>query len=413
MRRSTRLAISLGAVLSTGGALAQAPEALSVASVTASAAAPVAHVYVANASHVYAFSAAANGKLTPVPGSPFGASLSWMAVNGHYLFGTQGTGTTIASFSMASNGALHKVASLNTANFGSNNCVSSIAPVQFRIDHSGLNLYSAEVLNENFCSTVFQSFRINNANGALTFLGDTAKYLEGGADIGVLGNNQYAYAPECTNVDGNQFGAILGFKRQANGELVELSTGIPLPSPPQVPSTYSPPGLYCPLPVATDPTNHLAVILLPLDQDGDLYAPAVLATYTADANGRLSTTSTYQNMATLPMVRPPGSADETCLACAALRMAPSGKLLAAGGTGGVEIYHFNGAGPITKYKALLPGFSVTQIFWDNNNHMYAIGTNSAGAGKLYVYTITPTSVTEAPGSPYSITSPGSMAVQPL
>jgi hypothetical protein len=118
-------------------------------------------------------------------------------------------------------------------------------------------------------------------------------------------------------------------------------------------------------------------------------------------------------MATLPMVRPPGSADETCLACAALRMSPSGELLAAGGTGGVQIFHFNGRNPITKCKALLPGVNVTQIFWDNNNHMYAIGTNSARAGKLYVYTITPASVIEAPGSRYSIENPASMAVQPL
>ncbi len=113
-------------------------------------------------------------------------------------------------------------------------------------------------------------------------------------------------------------------------------------------------------------------------------------------------------MATLPM-----GPDESCLACATLRMAPSGKLLAAGGTGGVEIYHFNGGSPATKYKALLPGFAVSQILWDNSNHMYAIGTTSAGAGKLYVYTVTPTSVTEAPGSPYSITSPGNIVVQPL
>jgi hypothetical protein len=143
-------------------------------------------------------------------------------------------------------------------------------------------------------------------------------------------------------------------------------------------------------------------------EDGANYGPAVIATYTADAKGNLTTTSTFKNMATLPM----GSGG-SCLACAAFRMSPSGKLLAAGGTGGVEIYHFNGGSPATKYKALLPGFNVTQILWDNSNHMYAIGKTSAGAGKLYVYTVTPTSVTAAPGSPYSITSPGNIVIQPL
>jgi hypothetical protein len=64
-------------------------------------------------------------------------------------------------------------------------------------------------------------------------------------------------------------------------------------------------------------------------------------------------------------------------------------------------------------KTLLTTDSVGQILWDNNNHMYALGSDTNGAGKLWVYTVTPTSVTEAPGSPYSITNAGGMVVQPL
>jgi hypothetical protein len=45
--------------------------------------------------------------------------------------------------------------------------------------------------------------------------------------------------------------------------------------------------------------------------------------------------------------------------------------------------------------------------------MYALGSDTKGAGKLWVYTVTPTSVTEAPGSPYSITNAGGMVVQSL
>ena len=55
-----------------------------------------------------------------------------------------------------------------------------------------------------------------------------------------------------------------------------------------------------------------------------------------------------------------------------MRMSPSGKLLAIGGSG-LEIFHFNGGNPVTKYKTLLPAFNVAQILWDNNNHMYVIG----------------------------------------
>jgi hypothetical protein len=137
------------------------------------------------------------------------------------------------------------------------------------------------------------------------------------------------------------------------------------------------------------------------------YGPVVIATFTADAEGNLKSTSTYKNM---PVSEPGGG--PTGAPGGTMRMSPSGKLLAVGGSG-LEIFHFNGGSPVTKYKTLLPGFTVSQILWDNTNHMYAIGTNSAGAGKLYVYTVTPTSVTEAPGSPYSITSPGNIVVQPL
>jgi hypothetical protein len=52
---------------------------------------------------------------------------------------------------------------------------------------------------------------------------------------------------------------------------------------------------------------------------------------------------------------------------------------------------------------------VDQFFWDNSNHLYAI---SQSAGKLFVFTVTPTSATQAPGSPYNISHPQNIAVQP-
>jgi hypothetical protein len=55
---------------------------------------PVAYVYVsssatgANKNIVYAFTAAANGALTPVPESPLKDDIDSMAVNRKYLFGS-------------------------------------------------------------------------------------------------------------------------------------------------------------------------------------------------------------------------------------------------------------------------------------------------------------------------------------
>ncbi len=80
-----------------------------------------------------------------------------------------------------------------------------------------------------------------------------------------------------------------------------------------------------------------------------------------------------------------------------LAMSPSGKLLAVGGTAGLQIFHFNGSDPITHYTGLLTTDDVSQFFWDNDNHLYAISQTS---GKLFVFTVTPTNVSQAPGSPH-------------
>ena len=99
-----------------------------------------------------------------------------------------------------------------------------------------------------------------------------------------------------------------------------------------------------------------------------------------------------------------------------IKMSPSGKLLAVAGnagvvagTGGLQVFHFNGANPITHYTGLIARDEIDQIFWDNDNHLYAI---SHSASKLFVFTITPTSVIQAPGSPYTITNPQNITVLP-
>jgi hypothetical protein len=92
-----------------------------------------------------------------------------------------------------------------------------------------------------------------------------------------------------------------------------------------------------------------------------------------------------------------------------INMSPSGKLLAVGGSAGLQIFHFNGANPITKYAAPLTKDPISQFFWDKNNHLYAI---SPSAGKLFVFTVTPTGYSQVPGSPYNIYSPAAIIVQP-
>jgi hypothetical protein len=414
MTRLAQFAVCLVALVATGSAWTQAADAQTDESSPEATPAPVAHVYVANATHVYGFSAAADGKLTPVPGSPFSAGLSWMGTSEHYLFGFEGSGTTIASFSMAADGALRKAATTDTGDFYSNCC--GPYDTGFRIDHSGEDLYSVAIAAGFPGWTPVESFRINDSDGELTFLDNTGtSWLSypglssyEGTNLSILGNDQYAYLPvnfyfspppsaRVPGPDGSWICEFVIYQRLSSGELVDSSATYATPA---APNNGSDAGGYCPVSAATDPTDHLAIMLDAIDGDsGNTYGPTVIAAYTADANGNLSTTSTYKNMP----VSEPGNGF--------MRMSPSGKLLAVGGSG-LELFHFNGANPITKYKMLLPGESISQIFWDNSNHMYALGSDAKG-GQLWVYTVTPTSVTEAPGSPYSISNAGSMAVHTL
>src|SRR5215469_12946061 len=81
----------LAGIVFTGGLKAGA-ETVPTGSTT------VAHVYVsftpagASANKIIGFSAAANGVLTTIPGTPYVANVGSMAVNGSYLFGSNLTG---------------------------------------------------------------------------------------------------------------------------------------------------------------------------------------------------------------------------------------------------------------------------------------------------------------------------------
>jgi len=413
--RSIRFTFCLVAVLSTGWALAQTSEAQTDEFTPETASTPVAHVYVGSGSQTLAFSAVSNGKLTAVPGSPFNFNISLSGANGHFLFGFEPNSVTIDSLSMAANGALKKVASTNPQTYWPDPTCPMVTwnGQGLRIDHSGQDLYNAGIPGEFGCYSSFQSFKINDTTGKLTYLGETDGIFNGGPQLNILGNNEFAYSVVCEYPFGN--GAtpeITAFQRLSSGELVTAKAGVSIPAAPVNASDPSGPtaGYYCPIAMATDPTNHAAITYFAVDNNGVQYGPAVIATYTADAKGNLTTTNTYKTMATLPT----GSdgSNTSCLDCAALRMAPSGKLLAAAGSTGVVLFHFNGGSPATPYKNLLAGSGIGSVLWDNENHLYALGSDAKG-GKLWVYTVTPTSITEAPGSPYAIANPGSMYVQSL
>src|SRR5580692_5579843 len=353
------------------------------------ASSPVAFVYVSSAVgdnnyEISAFAAGPNGKLTRVSGSPFSADVQNMAVNGKYLFGTNGI--EIYSFSIASDGALKQVASINAQQF--NQPVAG-GPGALFLDHTGVTLYDEDIYGNDGANNTYQFFDIEKPTGQLDYLGMTkAATTQFWEPLSFIGNNIYAYGSNCYHFDAD----IFGFQRIDNGALAALNIH------PEIPAAKKG-SFYCPYLATGDPTNHVAISLQPLNANSwQPDGPPQLATYTADNSGNLTTKSTYTNM--------PSTAVKSVLD---IDMAPSGKLLAVGGTAGLQVFHFNASDPITHYTGLLAKDEIDQFFWDNDNHLYAISSKS---GKLFVFTITPTSVSQAGGSPYTIEQPLNIIVLP-
>jgi hypothetical protein len=344
-------------------------------------ASPVAYVYVSSAptsstGQINAYSAASNGALTPIAGSPFPYDVNYMAVNGAWLFGVANVDTDINSFSIASNGALTFKDTYKVTNPGA-------AVISVYLDHTGSTLYADYYTTNND----YLSFSINQSSGRLTKIGDLAGGPPNNTPVSFIGNNVYAYSSSCYHFDQE----IIGVKRNTDETLSYLNSTFPFPAEKSG-------GFYCPWKAAADPTNHLAIAMEPLNSNWGQDGLWQLASYSAGATGNLTTKSTFSNMPTVLV----GAVND-------YSMSPSGKYLAVGGTAGFQIFHFNGANPITKFTGLLTGNTIDQIFWDNANHVYAI---SLKAGKLFVWTVTSTGATRAPASPHSIPNVQNLIVLP-
>lgn len=374
--------------------LASAQTAPSTTDGTPAGSSPVAYVYVSNYVsstgnfRVNGYAAAANGTLRPVPGSPFADSVSYMALNGGWLFGIELTGTGISqginSYSIASDGALtfKQQTPVNDSGGGSTSLL---------LDHTGSSLYVNYYTTNNDCL----SYSIDQSTGGLTYLNTLSGGPGTGCPVTFTGNNQFVYSSSCYHFTP----IIYGMQRSSDGALSDLSISPALPTPP--PGTG-----YCPFLAAADPYNHVAIAVTPVQGGfGPSDGPTQLAVYTADSSGNLTTTSTYQNMPKTAVVPTSGGT----YFINDYWMSPSGKLLAVAGPLGLQVFHFNGGNPITHYTGLLVKGEVDQVFWDNANHLYAI---SRKAGKLYVFTVTTTSYSQASGSPHSITGAQYLAVLP-
>jgi hypothetical protein len=352
----------------------------------------VAHVYVATPKGVDLYDAASDGKLTLVSGSPFAGDFIDIVTNGKYFYGTDGT--HIDEDSVAENGALKRIDTFNPASHAEAfEQVDNLA-----LDHTGATLFCNVTVDGGI---VYQAYKIST-NGELDWLGNQgggAPSRFGLGPLRILGNNKFAFQ---TQYYFTYFMAGFGI-----GDDGALASGIPQDVFPKAKSE----NLFNAYVITVDPSNHLAVAAYQQETppDGPVVGPTQLAVYTADSSGTLTTKSTYEDM---PAVEVAAVSD--------MNMSPSGELLAVAGNGpgptgakgptGLQVFHFNGASPITRYTGLIATEPIDEVHWDKDNHLYAI---SKSTGKLYVFTVTPTSVSEAPGSPHPIASPRRIVVRPL
>ena len=341
---------------------------------------PVAYVYVSSTAGIQAFDAAANGRLYHIPGSPFAGDLGSIAANAEYLFGTNPTGTFIDTNTIESGGALRYTISTNV-----NAGCGRVGPIF--LDRTGSTLYDFFFEGQLCANNTYQAYKVEESTGKLSFLGLAGDSEDINGPPAIIGNDKYAYTNGCYHSSGG----ITGFRRNSSGSWTQLNIN------PRLPTSAS--GSYCGYGQAADPTNHVAFAFQLYS--GNLYpsGPMQLATYTANSSGDLTTTSNNSNMPAVLV----GNVK-------VMNVSPSGKLLAVGGSGGLQVFHFNGASPITQFTGLLTPDVVDEIQWDNHNHLYAVGN---AANKLWVFTVTPSGYVQPPGSPYTINAPGGLAVLPL
>jgi 6-phosphogluconolactonase (cycloisomerase 2 family) len=377
----------LGASFSAAAVLAQAPLEISQNNVNARNA--DAYVYVSarvgdsNRTEVYGFAASSSGELRPVDGSPVAAGVTFLAVNGKYLFGSDTAGKYIHAFAIASDGVLRPTASTNVVRPGK---ACDNAGALF-VDHAGTTVYNVGSYGTDCAEVAYQAFGVDKKTGRLELVheahsGRNAALLRFSAD------NRFAFGAGCAGTRP----LIYGFVRHHDGSLTRISADSPLPTPNGNQG-------WCPYLTVADAHNHLVVPVYPSAESSEANGPFELATYSIAEDGTLTTTSTPENMPKIAV----GSLTD-------LAIAPSGRLVAVAGNHGLQVFRVDGASPVRAMPGLLTRQEIDQMFWDGNGHLYAI---SQSAGKLWVFNVDEDGWASAPGSPYAVSGAQNIAVQPV
>jgi len=374
--------------------------------------ATVAFVYVQTAKGINLYNATAAGKLTLVKGSPFqpsGPGQTMIGSNGKFLV-TLGA-NDLHAYPVAANGTIGKqVSQTDARNYGGAECTGGVvSPISGEMSPTGKAIYVFPGPDlASGCNYYYLQTYSTSKTGEFVFIGDTEvdpdtpEYVYSSLPF-MIGNGKFGYGFDFSELDcwpdaGVGLEDIYVPSKQGALEFKGSNLSIKITSPPPDESYWSIGSLN----LASDSADHLAIELHSYsgycdDGGGTLaYGPIQLASFTADSHGNLNTSNTYLEMPVLS-----GYAG-------VMTISPSSKILAVAIGSGIQFFHFNGAAPITKFTGIVgTSGSITAMQWDHSNHLYAI---NGASGNVHVYTVTTTSVVEAPGSPYAANSSGGLVV---
>lgn len=340
------------------------------------------------AATILSYSVSADGRLSPVPGSHLTYGPGGV-IAGSFLFALNTDGLHLDAYRIGPDGSLTKAQSL--IDYAATRC-TCYPQIPLLADRTGLNLYVGATDQDGYLS--YETYSINQETGALTYVSATGNALN---SIGVAfypftfsGSDLYAYGVFSRNSasPANQIGFLT---RAADGSLSgDPATNAVVTGPTPPPGT-----IYEEALIGTDAANHVVSFIGSLDASGNPTSlPSRLASFTIHPDGSLTSTNTSANM------------PEVAVPAVGAALNPSATLLAVAGNG-LQLFHFNGAAPLTPFTGMVTSDRIDHVAWDNHNHLFGVSP-----GKLYVFNVTADGVVQVPGSPYSIPQSLFIVVQP-
>lgn len=282
----------------------------------------------------------------------------------------------VRNYSLNANGTIHALAaSINTQSYSGAQCGTTAGATFDPRGYVYVELAGAiDAAGDNLCDAL-QTYKVTTSG--LIFEGATV-YADCfrcaiSADPATLPVLSGAFA--FSTLDSCSEPSFNIFARETSGALNVITE----------PETYPMPdpagGGFVPSRVAADGAGHLAAAMVQDFEYCGPYGGVQLASFTVNAKGSIASTNTYLNMPT------------TVENIQAMKIDPTGKLLAIAGDG-LTLFHFNGSAPITPYTSnLLPGAGIVNAGFDRYSHLYAWGISANGVFEVFSFYVTPQDVT--------------------